>query len=100
NDSNMSRLRRQRRMRVATIQMEMADRSKAENWERADQLLDRARGADIVLMPEIWNIGYFSFSRYRQDSEDLDGETACRMSRWAKELGAYLFAGSLVEREG
>jgi len=65
-------------MRVATIQMEMADRSKAENWERADQLLDRARGADIVLMPEIWNIGYFSFSRYRQDSEDLDGETACR----------------------
>jgi predicted amidohydrolase len=87
-------------MRVATIQMEMLDRSKAENWARADYLLDRARGADLILMPEIWNIGYFSFNRYREDSEGLEGETASRMSRWAKELGAYLFAGSLVEKAG
>ncbi len=86
-------------MRVATIQMEMADRTKAENLARADLLLERARGADLVLMPEIWNIGYFSFDRYREDSEDLNGETASRMSRWAKKLGAYLFAGSLVERD-
>ncbi len=87
-------------MRVATIQMEIADHSKAENWARADHLLDRSRGADLVLMPEIWNIGYFSFNRYQEDSEGLDGETASRMSRWAKDLGAYLFAGSLVERDG
>ncbi len=87
-------------MRVATIQMEMADRSKAENLAQADRMLDRVRGADLVLMPEIWNIGYFSFNRYHEDSEDLHGETSSRMSRWAKELGAYLFAGSLVEREG
>lgn len=87
-------------MRVASIQMETGDRGKKENLARAETLISRARGADLILLPEVWNIGYFSFDRYEAESEDLNGETAGRMSDAARRSGAYLFAGSWIVREG
>jgi predicted amidohydrolase len=62
--------------------------------------LDQAKEADLVILPEIWNVGYFAFDLYAKESEPIDGETARRMSAKAKEHGFYLHAGSMVEREG
>ncbi|MFZ7113396.1 MAG: carbon-nitrogen family hydrolase [Desulfatiglandales bacterium] len=87
-------------MRIASVQMEVGDRSKAENLAHAEGLLSRAAGADLILLPEVWNIGYFSFDRYREESETPDGETASRMSAMARRLGAYLYAGSWIIRSG
>lgn len=88
-------------MRVASIQMELGDREKKENLARAEALLSKAQGADLILLPEVWNIGYFSFDRYEAESEDMGGETALRMSGMARKLGAYLLAGSwIIKREG
>lgn len=87
-------------MRVAAVQMEVGDRPKRENIARARRLLAWAKGAELILLPELWNIGYFSFDRYREESEPLEGETITALSRQARELGAYLLAGSIVEREG
>ncbi|MFP3927689.1 MAG: carbon-nitrogen family hydrolase [Desulfobacteraceae bacterium] len=88
-------------MKVASIQMEITDRSKEENLFRAESLLEKAQGADLVVLPEVWNVGYFSFDRYDSESEPLEGETASRMSAAARRLGAYLHAGSwVVKRDG
>ena len=43
-------------MRIACIQMEVKDRSKAENLNHAEALIKRAEGADLILLPEIDNI--------------------------------------------
>lgn len=86
-------------MRVASIQMEITDRSKSENLAHAEELLKRAEGSDLILLPEIWNTGYFSFDRYQGESETLTGETAERMSIMARRLGAVLFAGSWVVKD-
>jgi len=81
--------------------METGDESKSLKIERAEKLLDQAKGADLVILPEIWNIGYFSFDLYSKESEPVDGETAKRMSAKAREHSFYLHAGSFVEeREG
>jgi predicted amidohydrolase len=66
-------------VRVASVQFEAGDRSKAENWARAEALVDGITGADLVLLPEIWNVGYFSFDRYAAEAEPLDGETVGRL---------------------
>lgn len=87
-------------IQVVSIQMNVGDESKAERIKRAEALLDRAKGADLVILPEIWNIGYFAFDLYAKESEPIDGETAKRMSAKAKKHGFYLHAGSMVEREG
>jgi predicted amidohydrolase len=81
--------------------MDINDREKADNFTHAERLLGAARGADIVIMPEIWNVGYFSFQRYDPESEPLDGETVQFMSEMARRLNAYLLAGSwVIKKQG
>ena len=87
-------------MRVTSIQIEIKDRPRAVTLEHVLALLDRARGSDLILLPELWPCGYFAFDRYRDESEPLDGPTVAALSRKARELGAMLFAGSLVENDG
>ncbi len=86
-------------MKIASIQMKVGDERKSQRIERAEALLDQVKGSDLVILPEIWNIGYFSFDRYSEEAEALSGETAQRMAAKAKEHGFYLHAGSIVEKK-
>lgn len=85
-------------MKVASVQLEMADgRSKQETIRYALSMMEECRGADLLLLPEIWNIGFMAFDDYHKESEPIDGETASAISAKAKDLGAYVFSGSFVE---
>jgi len=86
-------------VQVASIQLGIGDENKAQRIRHVESLLDQARGGQLVILPEIWNIGYFSFDLYPQEAETINGETARRMSQKAKEYGFYLHAGSFVEEE-
>lgn len=85
--------------KVASIQLAIGDEDKSDRIERVESLLDLAKGAHLVILPEIWNIGYFSFDLYSKESEPIGGETARRMSQKAKEHGFYLHSGSFVEND-
>ncbi len=88
-------------MRVTSIQLEIRDgRSKAETLEYVLAQLERARGSDLVLLPEIWTVGYFSFERYGPESEGLDGPTVRALGAQAARMKCHVLMGSLVEREG
>jgi predicted amidohydrolase len=63
-------------------------------------LLDETRGSDLVLLPELWPCGFFSFARYEAESEPVEGPTVQALRRKARELRTHLFTGSFVEREG
>lgn len=86
-------------IRLASIQMNIGDENKFQRIKRAETLLDQVKDADLVILPEIWNIGYFSFDLYDKESESIDGETYQRMSAKAKEHCFYLHAGSFVEKK-
>lgn len=85
--------------KVASIQLGIGEEDKSRRIERVESLLDQVKGVNLVILPEIWNIGYFSFDLYSKESEMVSGETARRMSQKAKEHGFYLHAGSFVEKE-
>lgn len=85
--------------KVASIQLWIGEEDKVQRMERVEALLDQAKGSHLVILPEIWNIGYFSFDLYSKESEKVTGETARRMSQKAKEHGFYLHSGSFVENE-
>jgi deaminated glutathione amidase len=87
------------RIRVACVQM-TSRASKAANLERAEALIARAAstGADIVVLPEKWNL-IGGADDYRAAAEPLDGgESVQAMSRWARTLGITLVGGSITER--
>ena len=86
-------------MKIASIQLGIRDdESKAERTDRALSLVEGCAGADLVLLPEIWNTGYFGFDRYHEEAEPLDGDLVTRAGALARSLGVYLHVGSFVEK--
>ena len=90
------------RIRVACVQL-TSRQDKAANLERAESLVarDASTGADVVVLPEKWNL-IGSAEDYRAAAEPLDGgESVEAMSRWARTLGITLVGGSITElRQG
>jgi predicted amidohydrolase len=60
-------------------------------------LFEQARDADLVMLPELWPVGYFNFDRYAQAAEPVHGATMGRLSEAAQDIRAYVHAGSIVE---
>jgi len=88
-------------IKVASIQLwHNDDDSKQDRIAHAEQLIDSAADSDLILLPEIWNIGWWSFDIYSESSETLHGETISRIAEKAKAVNAYILAGSIVERRG
>jgi predicted amidohydrolase len=85
-------------MRVASIQLKVIEESKEEALEHASEMIRQCRGADLILLPELWNIGFMSFDRYRKEAETQEGPTFTLLCTLARELSCHLHTGSLVEK--
>lgn len=87
-------------MRVASIQFEIRDsETKEQRLGRMAGLIDACKGSQLIVLPEIWNTGYFAFDRYEAESENINGETVTLMSIKARELQSYIMTGSFVEKD-
>ena len=87
-------------MRVVSVQLAVRDRSKAESLRHVLELLDRTRGCDLVLLPELWPCGFFAFDRYEADAEPISGPLVTALREKARDLRVHLLTGSFVERDG
>lgn len=86
---------------LSVLQLEINDgEDKDRRLQRVEALLDRAGDCDLAVLPELWNIGYFSFDQYQKESEPLAGPTLGRIAAKARERRMHVFAGSMVERDG
>lgn len=85
-------------MRVSMVQVASPSTEPvAARRERVGQLVAEAAGADLVVLPELWAPGYFSFERYADLAEPLDGDTVAAGREWAVRLGCFLHLGSVLE---
>src|SRR5688572_21844541 len=88
-------------MRAATIQFSATPFALARNLETAERLIREAaaQGAQLIVLPELFNTGYVYTPRLFAAAETEDGATL----RWFINLSAELkvhLAGSLLLREG
>ncbi len=87
-------------MRVTCIQMETKERPKRETMNHVLQLLGDSGENDLILLPELWPTGYFSFERYESEGESMDGPTVTAISEKAASLKSHILMGSFVEKNG
>lgn len=84
-------------MKVASIQMAVVEGDKTTTIAKACERIRFCKGADLIILPEIWNIGFMSFDRYLSEAEDKNGPTLTAMAAMAREVNAHLHTGSFVE---
>jgi predicted amidohydrolase len=87
-------------MQIASIQLKVIEESKDKSLEHASHMIRQCRGADLILLPELWNIGFLSFDRYRKEAETQEGPTLTLLRSLARELSCHLHTGSFVEKSG
>jgi len=86
-------------MRIALIQLGYDDREPvADRVSRAADLVRAQAGHDLVVLPELWAPGGFSYQGWAERAEPVDGPVASAMSAAARDAGAMVHAGSIVER--
>ncbi len=85
-------------MKVACIQMDMAFGVPGENFNKAVSLIREAasKGADVAVLPETWNVGFFPHDNLKELS-DVNGEQVKRVfGELSSELGINIVAGSVA----
>lgn len=88
-------------MKVSILQLSFADEEdKNARIGRVEKLIQDIQPTDLILLPEMWNIGYYSFERYMDESETLDGVTVSTLATLAEKNKTYIFSGSFAERDG
>jgi len=89
-----------RRIKIASLQMDANPAPKPVRLERAEALLSQAaaQGAQLVVLPELFNTGYSYTDENYAHAEPLEGPT----HRWMRQLAAYhhlYLAGALLLRD-
>ena len=90
-----------RTIKIAAIQMVANPAPKSERLERAESLIAEAAssGAQLVVLPEVFNTGYEYHDNNYSLAEPIDGETVTWMKERAAEHNIHL-AGSLLLLDG
>lgn len=89
-----------RQVTLAAIRMDAAPAPTESRLERAEKLVAQAaaRGAQIAVLPEVFNTGYEYHDRNYSLAEPIDGQTVSWLKSAARKYNLYL-AGSLLLRE-
>lgn len=86
---------------VAAVQMPSESLAVPANLDRADALLKQAHaaGADLAVLPEMFNTGYGLLPDYGEVAETVEGPTLSHLRERSRDWGMAIAAG-FVEREG
>ena len=86
-------------MQLAVVQLEITPGEPETNLSRAADAVERAadNGADLVVLPEQFLVGFFAFDAYATHAAGLDGEIFDRLAALAADNSVGLVAGTTVE---
>jgi predicted amidohydrolase len=86
-------------MRIAVMQLAVdLDQPLADRVADVADRVRAQRGADLVVLPELWAHGAFAYQRWADEAEPLDGLTVTALQAAARDLGAHVHMGSIMER--
>jgi len=89
-------------MKIGCIQMNVGFGKVDENFARAEQLIREAsdQGAEIVVLPEMWNTGY-ALEKLGEIADEEGARSKAFLQGLSSELGIHIVGGSVAtEKDG
>jgi predicted amidohydrolase len=87
---------------ISLVQLAVSDAEPV--YERIPRAMEKVReaavDAQMVVLPELWPTGAFSFLDAATHAQEIDGPLVSDLGVLAKECGVWLHGGSFVERDG
>lgn len=89
-------------MRIALVQLASPDdETPAHRLDRVrTRLADVPDGVDLIVLPELWKVGFNHFDDYATVAESMHGATIQTLALIAAERRCMVHAGSIVRRNG
>lgn len=85
-------------MRIALVQLAYGDDEPVgDRVSRTAEIVRAQAGHDLVVLPELWAPGGFSYRQWAQRAEPVDGPTSLALAAAASDAGVVLHAGSIIE---
>ena len=87
-------------MKVSLIQMNVAFGMPRDNFEKTNRLLLQAKEEqpDVIVLPELWNTGFFPKENLYEMADDYASETRTLCAIFSVEKNVNVLAGSVTER--
>ena len=86
-------------MRIFGAQLQVEGDAGTANRRRAERAIEAGvdDGADLLVLPELWNVGYFAEEAFERAAEPLDGPTLTAIGTLAERHSVWVLAGSVIE---
>ncbi|MGD9579984.1 MAG: nitrilase-related carbon-nitrogen hydrolase [Vampirovibrionia bacterium] len=86
-------------IRVLGVQVAPDTTDKNVNLDKMEKMLEDHSWfkPDIVVLPEVFNVGIVSPARAIETAESVPGVTYDKLSSWASSLNTYMIGGSIIE---
>lgn len=85
-------------MKLAILQWDPTKRNFEENCNQALHQARNCAGADLILLPELWAIGFMNFDNFQLSAQTIDGLLVNNFKNLAREIKTDIFMGSFVEK--
>lgn len=86
-------------MRIACLQLSGQELGSARARRSvAMSFASSVADVDLIVLPELWPVGFFHFDNYTDAAEPLDGPTVEFAVGLAREHGCWVHGGSFIER--
>ncbi len=89
------------KLRAALIQFDVQPGQTAHNENTVQRLVEKSAelGAELVVLPELWNVGY-DLRNLAALAQNTQGSSARLLAKMAEEYGMYIFGGTIAEQKG
>ncbi len=89
----------EKKINISAIQMCAKIGDKQSNFEKVYQLCNKIDKTDIIVLPEVWSVGW-ACNEFQKNAENLySSETINFLSQLAKEKNAHIIGGSFITKD-
>jgi len=88
-----------KKINISAIQICAKIGDKQFNFEKVSQFCNKIDKTDIIVLPEVWSIGW-SCNEFQKNAENIDSSKTIKfLSQIAKEKNAHIIGGSFITKD-